>query len=164
VVSADGEAWTGQPGGGDLPPCAADQSVLVYRINHTLIAVRFDRLDPRLPTPLYAQIADRIRVAVATGDLAAGDALPSVRALAGELRINPATVVQAYRDLAQEGLVEMRQGSGSYIADVAPEKRTRERHATARRLVRELLAEAARLGVGHSELRQALDDLNGAGE
>jgi GntR family transcriptional regulator len=133
----------------------------VYRFNNTLTPVRFDHLDSRLPTPLYAQIADRIRVAVATGDLAPGDALPSVRALAGELRINPATVVQAYRDLAQEGLVEMRQGSGSFVADVAPEKRARERQATARRLVRALLAEAARLGVGRADVQQALEDLNG---
>ena len=48
---------------------------------------------------MYAQIASRIRVAVAAGDLAAGDALPSVRTLAAQLRVNPATVVQAYREL-----------------------------------------------------------------
>ncbi len=121
----------------------------------------FDRLDSRLPTPLYAQIADRVRVAVATGDLVAGDALPSVRALAADLRVNPATVVQAYRELAQEGLVDMRQGSGSFIADVAPERRARERQATARRLVRELYAEAARLGVNADDLRRALDEITG---
>jgi GntR family transcriptional regulator len=124
--------------------------------------VLFDRLDPRLPTPLYAQIADRVRVAVATGDLVAGDALPSVRALASDLRVNPATVVQAYRELSQEGIVDMRQGSGSFIADVAPERRSRERQATARRLVRELFAEAARLGVGIDDLKSALDEVSGA--
>lgn len=121
----------------------------------------FDRLDPRLPTPLYAQIAERIRVAVATGELLAGDALPSVRVLAADLRVNPATVVQAYRELAQEGLVDMRQGSGSFVAEVAPERRARERQATARRLVRELYAEAARLGVTHDDVRRALSDVDG---
>ena len=118
----------------------------------------FDRLDPRLPTPLYAQIADRVRVAVASGELAAGDALPSVRALAGRLRVNPATVVQAYRDLEQEGLVDMRQGAGSFVAEVAPERRARSRAATAKRLVRDLLADAARQGVSADELRRAFDD------
>jgi len=59
----------------------------------------FDHIDPRNPTPLYAQIASRLRVAIASGDLEKGEALPSVRALAARLRINPATVVQAYRDL-----------------------------------------------------------------
>jgi GntR family transcriptional regulator len=75
--------------------------------------------------------------------------------------VNPATVVQAYRELAHEGLVEMRQGSGSFIAEVAPERRARERQATARRLIRELYAEAARLGVGQDDVRRALADLDG---
>ncbi len=118
----------------------------------------FDRLDSRLPTPLYAQIAERIRIAVAVGELVSGDALPSVRALAGDLRVNPATVVQAYRELALEGLVDMRQGSGSYIADVAPEWRARERQQTIARLVRDLLAEAARLGISRTDLQRALAD------
>jgi GntR family transcriptional regulator len=120
--------------------------------------VIFDHLDPRLPTPLYAQIAERVRVAVASGELAAGDALPSVRALATRLRVNPATVVQAYHDLEQEGLVDMRQGAGSFVADVAPERRARSRAASARRLVRNVLAEAARQGVTADELRRAFDD------
>lgn len=121
----------------------------------------FDRLDPRLPTPLYAQIADRVRVAVANGELAAGDALPSVRVLASRLRVNPATVVQAYRDLEQEGIVDMRQGAGSFVADVAPERRARARAATARKLVRDLLAEAARQGLSADELRRAFHDETG---
>ncbi|MEX2049379.1 MAG: GntR family transcriptional regulator, partial [Gemmatimonadota bacterium] len=50
----------------------------------------FEQIDPRSPTPLYAQIAARVRVAVAAGELSPGDALPSVRALARELRVNPA--------------------------------------------------------------------------
>jgi GntR family transcriptional regulator len=123
--------------------------------------VLFDRLDPRLPTPLYAQIADRVRIAVAAGELAAGDALPSVRILASRLRVNPATVVQAYRDLEQEGLVDMRQGAGSFVADVAPERRARARATTARRIARDALAEAARQGIGMDELRRAFDDETG---
>ena len=67
----------------------------------------FERIDPRSPTPIYAQIAERVRVAVAAGELSKGDGLPSVRALATRLRVNPATVVQAYRELEQEKLVEV---------------------------------------------------------
>jgi GntR family transcriptional regulator len=123
--------------------------------------VIFDRLDARLPTPLYAQIAERVRVAVASGELSAGDALPSVRALASRLRVNPATVVQAYRDLEQEGLVEMRQGAGSFVADVAPERRARARGQAARRLVRGLIEDAARQGISTDELKRAFDDESG---
>jgi GntR family transcriptional regulator len=117
----------------------------------------FEHIDSRSSTPIYAQIASRIRVAVAAGELQAGDGLPSVRQLATRLRVNPATVVQAYRELETEGLVEMRQGAGTFVKDVSPERRSRERASEARRLVREFLAEAARRGIGASELRQALD-------
>lgn len=117
----------------------------------------FERIDPRSSTPIYAQIAARIRVAVAAGELKTGDGLPSVRALAMRLRVNPATVVQAYRELEVEGLVEMLQGSGTFVKDITPERRARERSADAGRLVRELLAEAARRGITAAELKHALD-------
>ena len=117
----------------------------------------FSNIDPRSPTPLYAQIADRIRLAVASGELSTGESLPSVRALAAKLRVNPATIVQAYRDLERDKIVEMRQGSGTFIADVAAETRTRERSAAAQRLVREMLQDAARLGLTPADLRLALD-------
>ncbi|HEU5358814.1 MAG TPA: GntR family transcriptional regulator [Gemmatimonadales bacterium] len=118
----------------------------------------FERLDPRSPTPLYAQIAERLKVAIASGDLAPGAALESVRALAARIRVNPATVVQAYRDLEAEGFVEMRQGSGTYVKAVSTERRGRQREAQARQLIRQMLAEAARLGVQPAEIRAALHD------
>ncbi|MBM3907722.1 MAG: GntR family transcriptional regulator [Gemmatimonadetes bacterium] len=118
----------------------------------------FDRIDPRSPVPIYAQIAARVRVAVGAGELKAGDGLPSVRTLASRLRVNPATVVQAYRELETEGLVQMRQGAGTFITDVTPERRERERAADAQRLIRDLLAEAARRGITAADLRRALTD------
>jgi GntR family transcriptional regulator len=117
----------------------------------------FNHIDPRSPTPIYAQIAARVRIAVASGELATGDALPSVRALAGTLRVNPATVVQAYRDLEHDGVVEMRQGSGTFIATLSPEARGHTRAHEARRLVRELLEQAARLAICPADLRSAID-------
>jgi GntR family transcriptional regulator len=122
----------------------------------------FERIDPRSPTPLYAQIAGRLRMAIAAGDLKPGDALPSVRQLAAQLRINPATVVQAYRDLEGQGLVASRQGAGTFVLDVPPDRQLAERTAEARRLVRDMLAEAGRLGISAGELREAVDnELNG---
>ncbi|MBX3173179.1 MAG: GntR family transcriptional regulator [Gemmatimonadaceae bacterium] len=116
----------------------------------------FSHVDPRSPTPIYAQIADRIRVAVAAGELAPGQDLPSVRSLASRLRVNPATVVQAYRELQREGLVELRQGSGTFVSEVGGATRARERERAARRLVRDMLGEAARLGIGVDEVSAAL--------
>jgi len=116
----------------------------------------FEEIDPRNPVPLYDQIAARIRLAVASGDLGEGDALPSVRQLAARLRINPATVVQAYRALEREGFVEMRQGSGTYVRGVSSDRRRQTREDQAARLVRGVLTEAARLGIPGTEVARAL--------
>ncbi len=123
----------------------------------------FEQIDPRSAVPLYAQIAGRLKVAIASGELRPGEGIPSVRVLAGQLRINPATVAQAYRELEEEGFVEMRQGAGTFVRDVEPATRGRERAAEARRLIRALLAEAGRLGISGGDLRAALDaELEGA--
>jgi len=116
----------------------------------------FDQIDPRSPTPLYAQIATRLRLAVAAAELRPGDALPSVRQLAARLRVNPATVVQAYRDLETEGFVEMRQGAGTFVKNVQPDRRAAERAQQAVALVRRMLADAGRLGVSFEELQAAI--------
>jgi DNA-binding transcriptional regulator YhcF (GntR family) len=117
----------------------------------------FDQIDPRSPTPLYAQIAGRVRVAVAAGELRPGESLPSVRQLAARLRLNPATVVQAYRDLEAEGFVEMRQGAGTFVREVVAERRAAERSKRAAELVRHMVAEAGRLGLSTRELVQAIE-------
>ena len=79
-----------------------------------------------------------------------------MRHLAAELRINPATVSQAYRELESEGLVEMRQGAGSFVANIANEVRQRDRTSRLRTAVRALLAEASRLGATPDDVRAAL--------
>ena len=117
----------------------------------------FDRLDPRSPTPLYAQIAGTIRVAVAAGELESGQTLPSVRQLATRLRVNPATVVQAYRDLEVEGFVEMRQGAGTFIRDVNQSRRSAELETRAAQIVRAMLADAARVGIDTAAIREAFE-------
>jgi GntR family transcriptional regulator len=124
----------------------------------------FDDIEPGSPTPLYAQIGSRIRVAVAAGELPPGTALPSVRQLASRLRVNPATVVQAYRELESEGFVEMRQGAGTFVLALSGERRAGERQAMARNVVAGMLAEAARLGLTTVEVKAALDrELDGRG-
>ena len=117
----------------------------------------FDDIDPRSSTPLYAQIAARLRLAIAAGEVHAGQGLSSVRELAAQLRINPATVAQAYRELEVEGFVEMRQGAGTYVREVPPERRNRARRAEARRLISAMLADAARHGLTTADLRSELD-------
>lgn len=117
----------------------------------------FDSIDPRSPTPLYAQIATRLRMAIASGELRSGDGLPSVRQLSSRLRVNPATIVQAYRELEVDGLVSTRQGAGTFVQDVAADRRRLDRQKEARRLVSDLLARAASLGISAAELQDAIN-------
>ena len=146
-----------KPSGPAIDTTVEDPYCIITPIQPELPQGMFDHVDPRSPTPLYAQIASRLRVAIASGELRPGDGLPSVRQLAGRLRINPATVVQAYRELEVEGLVNTKHGAGTFVQEVAADRRNRDREIEARRLVRELLAEAGSIGITASELRAAME-------
>src|SRR5262245_11547124 len=67
-------------------------------------------------TPIYRQIVDQVRLGVATGELAPGDTMPSVRALAERLVINFNTVAKAYGELVRDGVLESLQGKGFFVA------------------------------------------------
>ncbi|MDA1050695.1 MAG: GntR family transcriptional regulator [Planctomycetota bacterium] len=74
------------------------------------------RVTPGGNRPIYRQIIDQVRQAVATGELAVGDALPSVRQLAEELVLNHNTVAKAYAELVREGVLDSRHGRGVFVA------------------------------------------------
>ena len=80
----------------------------------------FDEIDPRSAVPLESQLASSVRRAIAEGELASGDPLPSARELASRLRINPAAISGAYAKLAREGYIEVRRGAGTFISRVIP--------------------------------------------
>jgi GntR family transcriptional regulator len=73
------------------------------------------RLDRRSGVPAYRQLVDQVRQALRLGILKPGDQLPTVRDVVKQIAINPNTVHRAYRDLEQQGLVEGRPGSGTFI-------------------------------------------------
>jgi GntR family transcriptional regulator len=75
------------------------------------------RLNPASGTPLYLQLVEHLKHAIANGTIKAGEHLPSVRRMAEDLVINPNTVVRAYRDLESEGIVELRHGSGVFVSE-----------------------------------------------
>lgn len=122
----------------------------------------FFLVDASSPVPIYAQIVGQVRAGVAGGSLRAGDPLPSVRQLASELRVNPNTVAQAYRELDREGLTTVLRGQGTFVAALANGRRQEERARVARELAERMLAEAARIGVAPADLREALDEVMGS--
>src|SRR5947207_5154289 len=88
-------------------------------------------VDPKDPTPIYAQLERAIRIAIATARLQPGQQLPTVRQLAVELRVNANTVARVYLGLEREGVLQTKPGGGKFIAEQLPE--VHERHR-ARRL------------------------------
>jgi len=75
------------------------------------------RLNPASGIPLYLQLVEQVKHAIETEAIRAGDQLPSVRKMAEDLVINPNTVVRAYRELEQEGIIELKHGAGAYISN-----------------------------------------------
>src|SRR5262249_14510384 len=105
------------------------------------------RLDNHSGVPIYRQIQDMIRFGVASGQLSPGEQLPTVRALAVHLAVNPNTVIRAYTELEREGIVTTEQGTGTFIAALAPQTiAPQDRRNKLETLCSEFLAQAARYG------------------
>jgi len=85
----------------------------------------FIRIESTSGVPITRQIADQIRSHCASGALLSGDRLPSVRQLAKELLVNQNTILRVYERLTAEGLLERRQGDGTYVADRLPRGRAK---------------------------------------
>src|SRR5262245_18153250 len=110
-------------------------------------------------TPIYRQIVDQVRLGVATGALAPGDALPSVRQLAERLVVNPITVARAYADLVRDGVLESHQGRGVFVAN--KKRQVYSRAERLRRLQQALDAfvhVAVFLDFTAEEVRRAVDE------
>ena len=117
------------------------------------------RLDLRSGVPVYRQLMDQVRAGMASGALAAGDQLPTVRQLAVDLAINPNTVLRAYRELELGGLLETQQGTGTFITETKPQRDDVERQRQLSQLVCEFLARAGAAGFTLEELLKELREL-----
>jgi GntR family transcriptional regulator len=114
-------------------------------------------VDPKDPTPLYAQLDRGIRVAVATGRLKPGDQLPTVRQLAVDLRVNANTVAKVYLALEREGVVVTKRGVGTFIAEAQPLARnSSQRDRQLRTITERFLTDATALGFTSREVARFL--------
>src|SRR5437764_15194644 len=109
--------------------------------------------------PVYRQILDQVRGGMASGTLAAGDQLPTVRQLAVDLEINPNTVMRAYRELELGGMLETHQGTGTFISDKKIERSSAERDRQLTQLAGEFAARVGAAGLALEDLIERLRDL-----
>jgi GntR family transcriptional regulator len=115
------------------------------------------RLDAHSGVPVYRQLIDQVQAGIASGALASGHQLPTVRQVAVDLAINPNTVLRAYRELEIRGVLDTQQGTGTFISDrkIEPDKRERER------LLEQLVGEfVARAGAGGFTVQQLIESLS----
>lgn len=117
-------------------------------------------LDFHSGVPIYTQIVEQVKQQVLSGILKPGDQLPTVRALALDLRINFNTVARAYRLLDEARIISTQQGRGTYISEIPPPESLDElRRNTFEMLTRRYLGEVTRLGFSEAEISQMVDGL-----
>ena len=111
--------------------------------------------------PIYQQIVDQIRDQVLTGDLVAGEPLPSIRNLASALRVSVITTKRAYADLEALGFVETVPGKGSFVAGVKVELLRERRQRELEERLAALLDDARTLGLSAEDVKGLIDLLAG---
>jgi GntR family transcriptional regulator len=115
-------------------------------------------VDPRDPTPIYAQLERGLRAAIATSRLRPGDQLPTVRELAVDLRVNANTVARVYAELERAGVIQTKRGVGSFVsATPAKAHPPREHERRLRVFVTRVLADTESAGFTIDDLIAALD-------
>lgn len=120
------------------------------------------RLNSSDGVPVYRQIVNQVKCLVASGRLRPGQELPAIRALAERLVINPNTVVHAYAELAKEGVVVSRQGSGTFVAEPAGRAASAQARRGLQDKVDSMLTDAAHLNLGVDEVVHLVRDRHAA--
>jgi GntR family transcriptional regulator len=108
--------------------------------------------------PIYAQIVDQVKYAIAAQVVGPGDKVLSVRELSKKLVVNPNTVARAYRELQGQGLIEPVRGTALVVTEGAPARCGDERRALVRQRLRSAIEEAVRSGLGVAEIESILRD------
>ena len=115
------------------------------------------QVDPTSRVPIYRQLMDQIRQAVARGRLRPSARLPSVRVLSRELVVNPNTVARAYTELERDGVLNTRQGLGVFIAEPQAELTGAARRERLFEAIDRFLTEAVHLGFSADEVLSAVE-------
>jgi GntR family transcriptional regulator len=119
------------------------------------------KLDPKSGVPFYRQIIDQIRYGVATGKLKVGEQLPTVRALAVDLKVNLNTVSKAYKELEIQSVLETQQGTGTFIGSISVQIPDEERQNKLANICSEFLSIASSYGFSIEDMITELEKRQG---
>jgi GntR family transcriptional regulator len=119
----------------------------------------FIALSPSNPDPMYKQVTDQIKNAIAAGDLRSNDKLPSIRELAEALETSVITIKRAYLDLESEGYILTRAGLGSFVADVDRDRLRQEKLAEFKAALKGILATGAKYGVNADDIARLIREI-----
>jgi GntR family transcriptional regulator len=115
------------------------------------------RPNPSTGVPIYLQLMEQVKHGIATGALRPGDQLPAIRVLAEELVINPNTVAKAYRELEHDGVLELRQGAGAFVAANARAAKASEGVRAAQPIVSAAVQRLRARGVSDQDIRRLFE-------
>jgi len=116
-------------------------------------------ISPSNPDPMYKQVTDQIKDAIADGTLQSEDKLPSIREMARELKISEITIKRAYADLENENFILTRSGLGSFVADINKDKLRREKLEEIRSKVTKILRSSAKFDISAKDIINLLQEL-----
>ena len=119
------------------------------------------KLDPKSGVPFYRQVIDQIRYGIAAGHLKVGEQLPTVRALAVDLKINLNTVTKAYKELEIQDILETQQGTGTFIGSTEVGIDPKERKSKLKSIIQEFMSIALSYGFSVDEIVQEIQKENG---
>lgn len=116
-------------------------------------------LDPKSGVPYYKQVILQVEMAIADGRMTHGEQLPTVRALAVDLKINPNTISRAYREMEIRGIVNTQQGTGTFISENEIELSVAERGNILASLTRDFIVKAGSYGISMNHVIDYLQEL-----
>lgn len=124
------------------------------------IMIQFN-LDPRTGIPFYRQIIDQIKFGIAKGSLKIGEQLPTVRALAVDLKVNLNTVAKAYKELEIQNILETQQGTGTFVGESGVSISEKEKSGKLKEICDEFLTIAFSYGFSTDDLIRELQKISG---
>ncbi len=118
-------------------------------------------LSPAHPDPMYKQVTDQVKDAIASGDLKPNDRLPSVRELSEALNVSAITIKRAYQDLETEGFILTRAGMGSFVAPVERDALRERKLAEVQEELRRLVRSSAKFGISAGDIARLARQIEG---